>query len=129
VAIVRVIGSPGFDIDEAEVRWRTGIAYDRANDPVGVARQLLAIAASGDRTPGLRSLAVPALVIHGAADPLVDVSGGRATARAIPGAELLVFDGMGHDLPRALWGEMTRRIAMLAQRADALRITGRPTSR
>jgi pimeloyl-ACP methyl ester carboxylesterase len=121
VSIVRVIGSPGFELDEAELRRRTGVAYDRAYDPGGIGRQLVAIAASGDRTAALRSLSVPTLVVHGAADPLVGVSGGRATARAIPGAELVVFDGMGHDLPRPLWTEIAERIAELVHRAEALR--------
>jgi pimeloyl-ACP methyl ester carboxylesterase len=121
VSIVRVIGSPGFELDEAELRRRTGVAYDRAYDPGGIGRQLVAIAASGDRTAALRSLSVPTLVVHGAADPLVGVSGGRATARAIPGAELVVFDGMGHDLPRPLWAEIAERIAELVHRAEALR--------
>ena len=119
VRIVRVIGSPGFEIDETEIRRRTGIAFDRADDPVGVARQLVAIAASGDRTAALRSVSVPTLVLHGAADPLVDVSGGQATARAIPGAEFVAFPGMGHDLPRPLWDDITRRIAEHAARAEA----------
>jgi pimeloyl-ACP methyl ester carboxylesterase len=118
VRIVRVIGSPGFELDELEIRLRTGVAFDRANDPVGVARQLVAIAASGDRTAALRSVSGPALVLHGAADPLVDVSGGRATARAIPGAEFVAFAGMGHDLPRPLWGDITRRIAEHVARAE-----------
>jgi len=122
VSIVRVIGSPGFDLDEAELRWRTGLAYDRSNDPVGVARQLVAIAASGDRTTALRSVSVPTLVLHGADDPLVDVSGGQATARAIPGAELVVFGGMGHNLPRELWAEIARHIAELVGRAEAARL-------
>jgi pimeloyl-ACP methyl ester carboxylesterase len=120
LSIVRVIGSPAFDLDEADLRWRTGVAYDRADDPVGVARQLVAIAASGDRTAALRYVSVPTLVVHGADDPLVDVSGGRATARAIPGAELVVFDGMGHHLPRELWGEIARRIGELVRRAESL---------
>jgi pimeloyl-ACP methyl ester carboxylesterase len=119
VSIVRVIGSPGFELDEADLRWRTGVAYDRADDPVGIARQLVAIAASGDRTAALRSVSVPTLVIHGADDPLVDVSGGRATARAISGAELVVLDGMGHHLPRELWGEIARHIGALVERAEA----------
>jgi pimeloyl-ACP methyl ester carboxylesterase len=119
LAIVRVIGSPGFELDEAEIRRRTGLAYDRANDPLGVARQLVAIAASGDRTAALHRVSVPTLVLHGADDPLVDVSGGRATAQAIAGAELTVFDGMGHDLPRDLWAEIARRIGDLVERADA----------
>ena len=119
LAIVRVIGSPGFELDEAEIRRRTGLAYDRSNDPVGVARQLVAIAASGDRTAALRRVSVPTLVVHGADDPLVDVSGGQATARAIAGADLAVFDGMGHDLPRGLWVELAGRIGELVRRADA----------
>jgi pimeloyl-ACP methyl ester carboxylesterase len=121
LAIVRVIGSPGFELDEAEIRRRTGLAYDRSNDPVGVARQLVAIAASGDRTAALRGVSVPTLVVHGADDPLVDVSGGQATARAIAGADLAVFDGMGHDLPRGLWAELAGRIGELVRRADAAR--------
>ena len=125
VRIVRVIGSPGFEIDETEIRRRTGIAFDRADDPVGVARQLVAIAASGDRTAALRSVSVPTLVLHGAADPLVDVSGGQATARAIPGAEFVAFAGMGHDLPRALWGDIARRIAEHVARAEADGVTRR----
>ena len=125
VEIVRVIGSPGFGIDEPEIRRRTGVAYDRADDPVGVARQLVAIAASGDRTEALRSVAVPALVLHGADDPLVAVSGGRATADAIPGAEFVAFAGMGHDLPRPLWGEITRRIAQLVGRAEGRSVARR----
>jgi pimeloyl-ACP methyl ester carboxylesterase len=121
VSIVRVIGSPGFELDEDDLRRRTGLAYDRADDPVGVARQLVAIAASGDRTAALRSVSVPTLVLHGADDPLVDVSGGRATAGAIPGAELVVLNGMGHHMPQELWAEITRHIGELVQRAEALR--------
>jgi pimeloyl-ACP methyl ester carboxylesterase len=121
LAIVRVIGSPGFELDEVEIRRRTGLAYDRSNDPVGVARQLVAIAASRDRTAALRAVSVPTLVVHGADDPLVGVSGGQATARAIAGAELAVFDGMGHDLPRGLWAEIAARIGELVERADAAR--------
>ena len=120
-AAARVIGSPGFELDEADVRWRTGLAYDRAHDPVGVARQLAGVAASGDRTVALRSVAVPTLVLHGADDPLVNVSGGRATAEAIPGAELVVFQGMGHHLSRELWGEIARHIGGLVARAEAAR--------
>jgi pimeloyl-ACP methyl ester carboxylesterase len=119
VSVFRVIGSPGFELDEPELRERAGLAYDRADDPLGVGRQLLAIIASGDRTAGLRSVHVPTLVLHGAQDPLVDVSGGRATAEAVPDAELVVSEGMGHDLPEALWPEFTERIASLVSRVEA----------
>ncbi len=119
ISIFRVIGSPGFELDEPELRERAGLAFDRADDPLGVARQLVAIIASGDRTAALASLNVPTLVLHGADDPLVDVSGGRATAEAIPNAEIVIFAGMGHDLPRALWPEITKRIDGLVRRAEA----------
>lgn len=119
VSIFRIIGSPGFELDEADLRERAGLSYDRADDPLGVARQLVAIIASGDRTASLRSVNVPTLVLHGADDPLVDVSGGRATAEAVPNAELVIIDGMGHDLPRAIWPEITARIGDLIQRAEA----------
>jgi pimeloyl-ACP methyl ester carboxylesterase len=119
VAVFRAIGSPEFELDEAELRERAGLSFDRSNDPTGVARQLLCIIASPDRTQGLGSLSVPTLVIHGAADPLVDVSGGRATAAAIAGAELVVIEGMGHDLPRALWPRITGAVAELVQRVES----------
>jgi pimeloyl-ACP methyl ester carboxylesterase len=119
VRAVRVVGSPGFDLDEAGVRDRAGRAYDRGYDPPGIARQAIASVASGDQTERLRSLDVPTLVIHGADDAMCDLSGGRATAAAIPGAELVIIEGMGHHLPRELWPEITSRIATLVQRVEA----------
>jgi pimeloyl-ACP methyl ester carboxylesterase len=115
----RVLGSPGFAADVEALATRIGRAYDRAYDPAGMARQGCAVMASGDRTSGLRELTIPALVIHGTADKMCDVSGGHATAAAIPGAELVVVDGMGHDLPRALWPDFATRIAALVARAEA----------
>jgi pimeloyl-ACP methyl ester carboxylesterase len=106
VAVTKVIGSPAYAQDEAAVRERAIAAYDRAHDPAGAARQLVAIAASPDRTPDLASVSVPTLVIHGEDDPLVGVSGGKATAAAIPGADLLLLPGMGHDLPPQLWTQI-----------------------
>ncbi len=114
-----VIGSPAYPLDVAWLETISGEAYDRAYDPLGVARQLLAIHASGDRTPGLRELSVPTLVVHGDADPLVQVAGGHATAEAVPDAELLVIEGMGHNLPRELWPQITEAIATVADRAAA----------
>jgi pimeloyl-ACP methyl ester carboxylesterase len=90
------IGSPGL-VDEAEAADRVGRAYDRCDYPQGTAHQLLAIIASPDRTEALGGVTVPTLVIHGDEDPLVTPSGGDATAAAIPGARLLVIEGMGHD--------------------------------
>jgi pimeloyl-ACP methyl ester carboxylesterase len=116
VATYRVIGSPAHELDEPALRDRAGRAYDRGHDPAGVARQLAAILTTADRTARLGDVRVPALVIHGADDPLVQTDGGRATAAAIPGAELAVIDGMGHDLPRALWPELVDRISGLVAR-------------
>jgi pimeloyl-ACP methyl ester carboxylesterase len=116
-----VIGSPGFAPDLDAVADRAGRAFDRGHDPQGIARQAVAVLASGDRTARLRSVDVPALVIHGADDKLCDVSGGRAIAAAVPGAELLVIDGMGHDLPRALWPQLATRIAAVVARGEARR--------
>jgi pimeloyl-ACP methyl ester carboxylesterase len=122
VEAARVVGSPGFEFDEAAARDRAGLVYDRGYDPVGIARTAVASVASGDRTALLRTLDVPALVIHGADDPMCDVSGGRATAAAIPGAELVIINGLGHDLPRALWPEITSRIATLVQRVESVTV-------
>jgi pimeloyl-ACP methyl ester carboxylesterase len=114
----RVIGSPGFPFDDEAIRARAGLAFDRAHDPAGVARQMAAIGTTHDRTADLGKVAVPTLVIHGSDDALVNVAGGRATAAAVPGAELVVIEGMGHDLPRPLWPEFTDRIAGLVARAE-----------
>jgi pimeloyl-ACP methyl ester carboxylesterase len=118
VANYRVIGSPGFPFDEAGLRERTARSYDRANDPAGVLRQLAAVVASGDRTPQLHAVQLPTLVVHGREDPLATVSGGLATAEAVPGAELVLFDGMGHDLPIELWPVIIEHISGLVRRAE-----------
>ena len=99
----RVIGSPGFPLDEERVRARAGQAFDRCFAPQGVARQLAAILASGSRHEALGALRTPTLVVHGDADPLVPLACGEATAEAVPGAELLVIEGMGHDMPSGAW--------------------------
>ncbi len=117
VRTFRVIGSPAYPFDEVRVREIAAASYDRGHSAAGVARQLHAILASGDRTQALRRLDLPATVIHGSADVLVRPAGGRATARAIPSARLRVFDGMGHDLPQDLWPEITAEIATNASRA------------
>lgn len=119
VESAKVIGSPGFSRDEDAIKARAGLAFDRAFDPIGAARQLVAIQASGDRTEKLRSVQVPTLVVHGAADALVNVSGGKATAAAIQGSELLIIDGMSHDLPQDAWPQIIDAIDGVATRADA----------
>jgi pimeloyl-ACP methyl ester carboxylesterase len=109
-----IIGSPGFERDEAELREFAGTAFDRGRNPAAGARQLAAILATGDRTPALRHITAPTLVIHGAEDVLVRPSGGQATAKAIAGARLLEIPGMGHDLPREAWPQIIDAIAELA---------------
>jgi pimeloyl-ACP methyl ester carboxylesterase len=117
----RTIGSPGFPFDEQKIRERAGRLYDRAFYPEGVARQLAAIVAHGSRVERLREVDAPTLVIHGAADPLVPLEGGRDTARAIPGAELLVIEGMGHDLPEGAWPQLVGAISEHTAKAEATR--------
>jgi pimeloyl-ACP methyl ester carboxylesterase len=117
VKTFKVIGSPAYPMDEARFRELAGRLYDRSHNPRGVLRQMHAISASGDRTAALRKLKLPATVIHGTRDPLVRPSGGRATAKAIPGARLRIVEGMGHDLPRDLWPTIAAEIADTASRA------------
>jgi len=114
----RAVGSPGYPTDETEVAEQAGRAWDRSHDPIGVARQAIASVASGDRTERLRRLHVPTLVIHGLADRMCDVSGGRATAEAIPGAELVLIEGMGHNLPPGLRSQLAGRIAEFVWRTE-----------
>ena len=108
-----MLTSPGFPFDEEGTRERAARSYDRCFYPAGVGRQLLAIMASGDRTPALRALRVPTLVVHGEGDPLITPSGGLATAAAVPGARLLMIPGMGHDLPREAWDTIVDAIVEL----------------
>ena len=115
VRAMRAVGSPGFAFDEAG-GGRPGRPLLRP--PFGMLRQAVAVVASGDRTDRLRELRVPTLVRHGTDDKMSDISGGRATAAAIPGAKLVIFDGMGHHLPPELWAELAGYIAGLVQRAS-----------
>jgi pimeloyl-ACP methyl ester carboxylesterase len=103
LASARIFNGPTFPIDEDRVRERARQNFDRGLSPAGTARQLAAIFASGSRKEALKSVTVPTLVIHGDADPLVPVEGGIDTAEAIPDAELLIIEGMGHDFPPAVW--------------------------
>jgi pimeloyl-ACP methyl ester carboxylesterase len=114
VRFFQAVGSPGFPFDESGVRERSARQFDRGLSPAGVVRQMSAILAAPDRRPALRSLRVPALVVHGTADPLVPLRGGERTAGALPGAELLRIEGMGHDLPRPAWPRMLDAIERVA---------------
>jgi pimeloyl-ACP methyl ester carboxylesterase len=119
VATWRLIGSPGFPFDEAELRRTLELSYDRGYNPAGAGRQLAAIIASGDRTAQLRGITAPTVVIHGTRDRMVMPSGGRETAKAIPGAKLVMIDGMGHDLPRGAWDRIVDAIVENIERADS----------
>ena len=131
VKTFKIIGSPGFPFEEDMVREMAARSYDRGHSAAGVMRQLHAIIASGDRTKALHHVQVPTAVIHGTRDPLVKPSGGRATAKAIPGARLMMIDGMGHDLPRDLWPTFANAIDTNAGRTErgarAATITPRAT--
>jgi pimeloyl-ACP methyl ester carboxylesterase len=116
VRVFRIIGSPGFESDEERLRTLALAAFDRCHHPPGTARQMHAITASADRTPFLRKLTVPTVVVHGDRDPLVRPSAGRATARAIPDARLRIIEGMGHDLPAETWPLIADEIEANADR-------------
>jgi pimeloyl-ACP methyl ester carboxylesterase len=111
----KIFSGPHYD--EARSRARGARSYDRAFHPIGAAFQMAAIMADGDRTEQLGAVRCPTLVIHGRVDPLVGLSGGEATAAAIPGAELLVLDDMGHDVPTPRVPDIVAAIAKLAARA------------
>jgi len=117
----RVIGSQGYALDEEYLRDLAGRSYDRAYNPRGYFRQLAASIRQPNRTRLLRNITVPAVVIHGLNDPLVHSSGGRAVARAIPRARFVGFNGMGHDLPRALWPQFADEICDLVRQAESER--------
>jgi pimeloyl-ACP methyl ester carboxylesterase len=110
----KVLGSPGFPFDEDLVRERAGRAFDRGLCPEGTMRQMAAILASGSRKEALKSLSVPTLVIHGDADVLVPVEGGIDTAAAVPGAKLMIVEGMGHDIPLPVAPRVIEAIAQHA---------------
>lgn len=113
LGISEAIGSPGL-FDRERARRRADLELARGGDPMGTVRQLLAIVSSPSRSDGLRSVQVPALVAHGDVDPLVNLSGGLRTHECLPAAELLVFEGMGHDLPPVFWDPLVDRVSAFA---------------
>jgi pimeloyl-ACP methyl ester carboxylesterase len=119
VESTRAIGSPGFPFDEERTRSRAAAKYDRSFYPQGVARQVAAVVSAADRTERLSHIDVPTVVIHGTADPLVTPSGGEATAKAIPGAELIMVEGMGHELPPGSWPTVVDAVVRNAAKAGS----------
>lgn len=118
VAVWKIIGSPRFPQPEEKLRKRAGDTFDRGVSRAGVLRQMMAVLTQPDRTRALADLSVPTLVMHGLADKMVHVSGGRATAAAIPGARVTLISGWGHDMPAALFPTYTAAIRSNADRAD-----------
>jgi pimeloyl-ACP methyl ester carboxylesterase len=114
----RTWGSPA-RYDEPRLRANAADAYDRCFCPEGQARQMAAIIASGSRTAALGDVRIPALVLHGDADRLVDPSGGRRTAEAIPGARFVLIEGMGHDYPPEYWDQLVTLVTQHARAATA----------
>jgi len=117
VRVWKIIGSPGYPVDDDKVHARAAETFDRGVPRSGVMRQMLAVLCQPNRSARLRSLRMPTLVIHGLNDRMVHVSGGRATAAAIPGSELLLVDGMGHDLPVEMFESLVTAIRRNADRA------------
>lgn len=116
----RVIGSPGYPVDEGPLRHLGEMMYARGGfDPAARARQAAAMMAGTDRRPGLAKLRIPAVILHGQDDPLIRPDGGRALAAAIPDSTLVFVPGMGHDLPKPLWPSIVRQIRTVADRAPA----------
>lgn len=113
-----IVGSPGH-VDEAALRERMAADVQRSYYPAGFMRQYAAVLASPDRRPKLKGVTAPTVVIHGEADTLVNVAGGKDTAETIPGAELLVIPGMGHDVPPVFWDQIVDAIATVAAKAKA----------
>ena len=113
----RKISSPGFPFDEERARRIAALGFDRGYHPKGTVRQTIAIIRSGDRTGRLGEIEAPTVVIHGEDDPLIGVSGGRATAASIEGARLVVIPGMGHDLPAGVWEQVATAVVENARRA------------
>jgi pimeloyl-ACP methyl ester carboxylesterase len=106
VRVTKIIGSPGYPAPEDRIRAEAIEGYDRSYYPAGVGRHFAAILGSGSLLHYDRQITAPTVVIHGKADKLMRPFGGRAIARAIKGARLVLFDGMGHELPRELWDDI-----------------------
>ncbi len=117
VKLYALIGSPAYPTDPEWLRERFTVSVRRSYRPAGTARQMIAIAADGDRSPLLAAIAMPTQIIHGEADPLVPVAAGRDLKAKIPAAAIDLIAGMGHDLPRPLWPRFVADIAAAAGRA------------
>lgn len=120
LALARLAAGSGFPFDGPGLRGRAERAYDRAHYPAGRERQAAAIAASGDRTARLRELELPTVVIHGTEDPLIKMAEGQATAAAVPGSQLVLIEGMGHEFPIAARSQIVLAVARNARRVNRI---------
>ena len=111
VVVGHILSGPGYPSSEERRRELAGRVYDRGVNPSGLGRQLAAIFASGSRKAALKSIHIPTLVIHGDADPLIPVEAGIDTAESIPGAKLMIIEGLGHGLPPEVWPQVMEAIA------------------
>lgn len=118
VNAIKSVASSVYPVDEEAARKTAGLAWDRDRDPGAMNRQAVAAVKSGDRTELLKRLKIPTLVMHGKEDRLIDPSGGVATAEAIPNAKLVLFDGLGHGLPKGLLTEIADLIANHVKHAE-----------
>lgn len=117
--VFKTIAGSGFPFDEQWTRRIMAESYDRSFYPQGMVRQLVAVLTQENRVPALASVTVPTLVVHGTDDPLVPVEGGKDTARAVPGADLMLIEGMGHDLPHGgAWPRIVEAITAHTQKAQ-----------
>jgi pimeloyl-ACP methyl ester carboxylesterase len=110
----KALASPGFPYDEELALAKVERHAERSSESVGTLRQLAAVLGSTDRSDELRSLRIPTVVMHGRDDPLIHVSGGEATAKSISDAKLVIYDGMGHDIPEQLWPAIRDEIVLNA---------------
>ena len=114
----KAITGPGFPLDEKWTRKIVAESYDRCFYPQGIVRQLVTILTQANRVTALASVKAPTLVVHGTEDPLASVEGGMGTAKAIPGAQLMLIEGMGHDLPHGgAWPQIVDAITAHTQKA------------
>lgn len=119
MGIYRAISSPGYPASDTDMRARVERAFDRSHYPAGIARQMIAILASGSRVDLLKRIRVPTLVLHGADDPLVPVEAGKDTARHIQGSMLKIIPGWGHDIPAQLVPALADAIAAHCKAAES----------
>ena len=120
VEVSKIIGSTSFERDEERNRTKALESYDRAYYSDGIIRQMGAVMAHGDRRPGLNQLKLPCLVIHGDIDPLVPVTGAHDTHQNVPGAELMIIEGIGHEMPKGAWHQIVEGITSITHQTNAI---------